>query len=108
MGDVKKPEAGKKKATLRIDGGMDFSKPKKPIVNIKKAKNSQNHNISIFMPIFNLIYFRMYARKLTIYGSCGNQSEGEIVLKQISIHNDPSSKFSYDDEGGGIHTMVEG
>jgi hypothetical protein len=98
--EAKKPEAGKKKATLRIDGGLLNSKPKRPIVNIRGRKN-----VYVYMPIANRYQFEKYAQKVVVYGSCGNLSEAEIVLKEISIYNDPTEKFTIDD--GGISTTVE-
>ena len=98
--ETKKPEAGKKKATLRIDGGLVTSKPKRPIVNIRGR-----NNVSVFMPIVDRYQFQKYAQKVVLYGRCGNLSEAEIVLKEISIDNDPTAEFTIDD--GGISTTVE-
>lgn len=99
--EAQKQEAGKKKATLRIDGGLLNSKPKRPVVNIRQ----HNHMINIYMPITNRHQFEKYAQKISIYGSCGNLNEEEVVLKDIVIHNDPTSKFTMDE--GGISTTVE-
>ena len=61
--ETKKSEARKKKITLRIDGGLVNSKPKRPIVNIRGR-----NNVSIFMPIVDRYQFQKYAQKVVVYG----------------------------------------
>jgi hypothetical protein len=58
-------------APLQLDGGVAFSRPKRPRVFIQSEKARR---VKLYFPLANEYQFLEYCQKIIIYGSCGKKT----------------------------------
>ena len=66
-----KPAASNKpghEAPLQLDGGVAFSRPKRPRVFIQSEKAKR---LKLYLPLVNEYQFLEYCKKVFVYGNCG-------------------------------------
>lgn len=64
----KKAEPGKQEQTLQIDGGIMYSRPRKPRVSIL---NNEKKLVEVFLPVVHEHQFLSYCKEAIIVGTCG-------------------------------------